>query len=149
MDSLPFGFEKPADSPGFLLWQTSTIWQRQIKKALDAYEVSHAQFVIMALTLWFGANNYNANQILISKWSKLDKMTVSKSLKKLVLLGLVTREEDSKDTRAKCVLLTDKGKKLLDTLVPIVEDIDRKFFERVSVYEQKSLTHTLGKLSAD
>lgn len=48
MSNLPFGFDKPEDSPGFLLWQTTMIWQRQIKKALEQYNVSHAQFVIIA-----------------------------------------------------------------------------------------------------
>ena len=47
------GFDKPEDSPGFLLWQTSITWQRLIKKALDSYDISHAQFVILAITLWF------------------------------------------------------------------------------------------------
>jgi hypothetical protein len=30
-----FGFEVPEASPGFLLWQTTTAWQRLIKKMLD------------------------------------------------------------------------------------------------------------------
>lgn len=35
MTNLPFEFEKPQDSPGFLLWQATTLWQRQIKKPLS------------------------------------------------------------------------------------------------------------------
>jgi MarR family transcriptional regulator, organic hydroperoxide resistance regulator len=48
MSNLPFGFDRPEDSHGFLLWQTTMIWQRQIKQALEPYNISHAQFVIMA-----------------------------------------------------------------------------------------------------
>lgn len=77
MSDLPFGFDQPQDSPGFLLWQTSVIWQRLIKKTLETYDISHAQFVIMALLLWFEAHHYNITQTLIVNWSKLDKMTVS------------------------------------------------------------------------
>ena len=73
---LPFGFDRPEDSPGFLLWQTTMIWQRQIKRVLEAYDVSHAQFVIMATLMWFEAHNYDTTQISIVNWSKLDKMTV-------------------------------------------------------------------------
>ena len=103
MIDLPFGFDKPEDSPGFLLWQTTMVWQRLIKKALEAHDISHAQFVIMATLLWFEAHHYDTTQILIVNWSKLDKMTVSKSLKKLVVQGLVKRMEHQTDTRAKTV----------------------------------------------
>lgn len=148
MSNLPFGFERPEDSPGFLLWQTTMIWQRQIKKALEAYDISHAQFVIMATLMWFEAHHYNTTQILIVNWSKLDKMTVSKSLKKLVSLGYVNRIEHETDTRAKRVSLTKKGKEMVRKLVPIVEGIDSVFFGKTSHNEQQSLIHILSKLTA-
>ncbi|MGN6670655.1 MAG: MarR family winged helix-turn-helix transcriptional regulator [Candidatus Nucleicultricaceae bacterium] len=146
MPNLPFGFERPEDSPGFLLWQITMVWQRQIKKALEPYSISHAQFVIMATLLWFEAHHHDTTQVLISHKTKLDKMTVSKSLKKLVSLGYVNRMEHETDTRAKTVSLTDKGKKMVHTLVPIVEKIDNLFFGRLSPAEQKGLNHILANL---
>lgn len=149
MAKLPFGFDKPEDSPGFLLWQTTMVWQRQIKKALEVYDISHSQFVIMATLLWFEAHGYDTTQILIVNWSKLDKMTVSKSLKKLVAMGLVNRIEHETDTRAKSVSLTYNGKKLVHKLVPIVEGIDGGFFGKIPELEQKSLIKILNKLTVD
>ncbi len=149
MIDLPFGFDKPEDSPGFLLWQTTMVWQRLIKKALEAHDISHAQFVIMATLLWFEAHHYDTTQILIVKWSKLDKMTVSKSLKKLVIQGWVNRIEHQTDTRAKTVLLTKKGKALVHKLVPIVENIDNHFFGKTSQNEQKNLMQILKKLTEE
>ena len=149
MSDLPFGFDKPEDSPGFLLWQTTTISQPPIKRALETYDLSHPQFVIMATLLWFEAHHYDTTQILIVNWSKLDKMTVSKSLKKLVALGYVNRIEHATDTRAKSVSLTDKGKKCVYKLVPVVEEIDNKFFGKSSNREQQSLIHILKKLTAE
>lgn len=139
MRNLPFGFDQPEDSPGFLLWQTTMIWQRQIRKALESYGVSHPQFVIMATLLWFEAHQHNTTQILIVHQTKLDKMTVSKSLKKLTALGFVNRMEHESDTRAKNVILTDKGKAMVETLVPIVEGVDAKFFDRVLKPDQQQL----------
>lgn len=147
MSSLPFGFERPEDSPGFLLWQTTVIWQRLINKALVQYDISHAQFVIMATLLWFEAHHYDSMQILIVNWSKLDKMTVSKSLKKLVALEFVHRVEHTRDARAKSVSLTDKGKALIHQLVPIVEKIDADFFEKLPGHDQQSLIQILNKLA--
>lgn len=147
MTHLPFGFDRPEDSPGFLLWQTTLIWQRQIKKVLESYDISHAQFVIMATLLWFEAHHYDTTQTSIVNWSKLDKMTVSKSLKKLVSLGLVNRIEHEIDTRAKSISLANKGKKLVQKLVPIVEKIDSEFFGNVSLSDQKNFIHILRKLT--
>jgi DNA-binding MarR family transcriptional regulator len=148
MPDLPFGFDKPEDSPGFLLWQTTIIWQRQIKRALETYDISHPQFVIMATLMWFEAHHYDTTQINIVNWSKLDKMTVSKSLKKLAALGYVNRIEHETDTRAKNVSLTGKGKKMVRLLVPIVERIDSTFFSNASHKEQKNLVQILAKLIA-
>lgn len=148
-DNTPFGFDQPEDSPGFLLWQTTVSWQRLIKKALDKFEISHAQFVIMAITLWFQNKKYDVTQTLIIKQSKLDKMTVSKSLKKLVAVGYVKREEHKEDTRAKSVQLTKKGKELTLKLVPIVEGIDEQFFGTIKSSHQKSLIQILSLLVSD
>ena len=142
-----FGFDKPEDSPGFLLWQTTMIWQRQIKKALEPYDISHAQFVIMATLLWFDAHDYDTTQVSIVMQTKLDKMTVSKSLKRLVSLGFVNRIEHQSDTRAKNVTLTDKGKEMVGTLVPIVEGVDAKFFDRVSKADRQQLIKILSQLT--
>lgn len=149
MAELPFGFDKPEDSSGFLLWQTTIVWQRLIKKALEPYDISHAQFVIMALLLWLGARDYDTTQIMIVNWSKLDKMTVSKSLKKLASFGLVTRVEHQTDSRAKSISLTEQGKILIYKLIPIVEQIDSEFFSPLPPIDQRVLGHLLGKLTID
>jgi MarR family transcriptional regulator, organic hydroperoxide resistance regulator len=141
-----FGFDKPEDSPGFLLWQTTMTWQRLIKKALDFSGISHAQFVVLAITLWFENKNEEVSQNLIVRQSKLDKMTVSQALKKLVTDGYIQRCEHQEDTRVKAVSLTKKGKTLASKLVPIVEKVDSDFFETISKNDQKILLSFLNDL---
>lgn len=141
-----FAVERPEDSPGFLLWQTTITWQRLIKKALDAHDIAHSHFVILAITLWFESKKQDVSQGLIIRQSKLDKMTVSKSLKKLVTTGYVKRMENKEDTRAKSVSLTKKGKQLISKLIPIVEKIDEDFFGAIKKAEQQSLICILNNL---
>jgi DNA-binding MarR family transcriptional regulator len=142
----PFGFDAPEDSPGFMLWQTTVIWQRLIKKMLDDHGISHGQFVVMAVLLWFENHDQQLTQIDIAKGTKLDKMTVSKSLKKLASLGYVTRSESEQDTRAKWVRLTDQGKELVSQLIPRVEGIDEDFFKVLKVQETQELLKIFRKL---
>ena len=147
MTNPPFGFDAPEDSPGFLLWQTSVSWQRNIKEFLESYEISHSQFVIMAILLWFNGKQTDITQTDIINMSKLDKMTVSKSLKKLSIKELITRKENALDTRVKLVFLTKEGKLLIQKLVPAIEKIDEEFFGRLTDIEQKNLIYIMQKLS--
>jgi len=145
----PFGFKIPEASPGFLLWQTTMTWQRLIKKALEPHDISHAQFVIMATLIWFELQKKSPTQVLIVNWTKLDKMTVSKSVKKLVTSKLVNRIEHQTDTRAKNVSLTAKGRALIHQLIPLVEQVDAEFFGKgISNKDQSLLLQILKKLLA-
>lgn len=123
-----FGFKRPEDSPGFLLWQTTVTWQRLIKSVLDPFKISHAQFVVLALLLWLEESGNEALQSVIISKSKLDKMTVCKALKKLAAEGLVLRSEHPRDSRAKLVISTESGRTLTKKLIQLVEQADREFF---------------------
>lgn len=146
MPKSAFSVEKPEDSAGLLLWQTTVMWQRSIKQVLDPHGISHAQFVILAILLWSYETRQEPTQILIAQQSKLDKMTVSKSLKRLAQQGFIERGESAKDSRAKCSRLTEKGKTMATKLVPLVEKIDADFFGRVDAQDQQSLRYILAKM---
>ena len=147
MTNPPFGFDAPEDSPGILLWKTTISWQRIIKKALEPHDISHAQFVIMAILLWWHGKEKDVTQIDIVTKTKLDKMTVSKSLKKLIGMDLVARHENQEDTRAKSVQLTKSGVTLAGKLVPIVEGVDEDFFGKLPKKQKKDLIVILQKLT--
>jgi len=147
MPKLSFGFKRPEDSPGFLLWQVTTTWQREIKAALEPYSITHPQFVIMALLLWFTEQGMEPIQSVIIEKSKLDKMTVSGSIKKLVAMQFVKRDECKHDTRAKVVRLTQKGVSLTQKLVSTVELIDKTFFSNISQPDRQHLLNILLKLA--
>lgn len=144
-----FFVEKPEDSLGFLLWKNTTIWQRKIKAALASFDISHAQFVIMAAARWFNETKQEPTQVAIAKLTGLDKMTISKSLKKLATLSVISRAEDIRDTRAKTVILTSKGNKLIEKLVAMVEDIDSQFFGVLPDKEQIALKDIFRKLEKE
>jgi len=146
MKNSPFSVDTAEQSAGLLLWQTTTLWQRLIKKALEEYSIAHSQFVIMATLLWFEKQNYETTQIAIADWTKLDKMTVSKSLKQLTQLNLVKRKEHTRDTRAKSISLTAKGKALIIQLIPIVEGIDAQFFSAIPAKQHNTFITFLNKL---
>lgn len=134
------------ESLGLLLWKTSLTWQRMIKRTLDTYDLSHPQFVILQILLETYKTQKKTTQVDIVRLSKLDKMTISKSLKKLGSLGLTIRHENENDPRAKSVLLTEKGKKIIDVLKPTIERIDKGFFNALTIKQQEELKYNLTLL---
>ena len=74
-------------------------------------------------------------------------MTVSKSLKKLVVMDLVAIHENQEDARAKSVQLTKSGVALAAKLVPIVEGVDEDLFAKLPKKQEKDLILILQKLT--
>ena len=123
-----FSVEKAEDSPGFLLWQVTNLWQRQIKKALEKYDLTHSQFVLLASIHWLTLQKQDVTQILLSSHTKIDPMTTSTVLRTLQAKGLLQRQEHLTDTRAKTVALTESGKRIIKEAVKVVEAFDKDFF---------------------
>ena len=123
-----FSVEKAEDSSGFLLWQVTNLWQREIKKALEPYDLTHSQFVLLASIHWLSLQKQDVTQILLSTHTKIDPMTTSTVLRTLQTKGLLQRQEHSTDTRAKTVGLTENGKKIVKQAVKTVENFDKTFF---------------------
>lgn len=124
----PFSVEKPEESSGFLLWQVTNLWQREIKKVLEQYGLTHSQFVLLASIHWFGLHNQEVTQVVLSNHTKIDPMTTSMVLRTLLQKGLVQRREHSTDTRAKIVGLTEEGLAIVKKAVVTVEAFDLAFF---------------------
>lgn len=127
-----FNVKKAEDSPGFLLWQVTTLWHRAIKKALDEIDLTHPQFVLLASLLWLSKTKESITQIDLSHHSKIDPMTTSTIIKTLLRKELVERREHHTDTRAKSVTLTESGVAISRQAVEIINKVDIDFFATLS-----------------
>lgn len=126
-----FGFESAEESTGFLLWQLTNRWQREIKKSLVPFDLTHSQFVLLASVHWLTIQKKDVTQILLSSHTKIDPMSTSTVLKTLQTKELVKRQEHSTDTRAKTVALTNKGTKIVKQAIKTVEKFDTDFFSKL------------------
>ncbi len=124
-----FSFENAEDSTGFLLWQVTNLWQRELKKALKKYGLTHAQFLLLASIHWLTLHKKEVTQILLSSHTKIDPMTTSTVLRTLQSKGLLERQEHASDTRAKTVALTQQGIDIAIQAVKTTETFDAKFFK--------------------
>lgn len=134
-------FNSAHKSPGLLFWQVSTLWQRKIKEALRPHDLTHTQFVILAVTHELNERDAHVTQKEISNLSMIDAMTISTTLRLLEKKNLITRESHPTDTRAKQIRNTEQGEQILQKINPIIESIDSKFF-----FEDKNELHVFMKL---
>lgn len=139
-----FSVEKAEESSGFLLWQVTNLWQREIKKALEPFGLTHSQFVLLASIHWLTLQKQEVTQIVLSSHTKIDPMTTSTVLRTLQAKGFVKRQEHATDTRAKTVALTEDGKKLVKLAVKKVEAFDKSFFatlgKKTELFNQQLLS---------
>jgi DNA-binding MarR family transcriptional regulator len=121
-------FESPSASPGYQLWLVSNVWQRRMRSALKEFDLTHVQFVLLAVTSQLCQTNPDANQVQIARAAGIDKMMASQVLRSLEEKGLVTRTPDEADSRAIRVGLTEAGVARTALAMQSVEQTDVAFF---------------------
>lgn len=124
---------EPGDSPGFLLWRATLRWQRLMTATLKPLGLTHGQFVMLA-SLWWLAEvaGENPTQRRLADHAGTDPMMTSQIVRVLESRGLVTRDADPGDSRARRLAVTDSGSALAKLAVAAVEAADAKYFAPAS-----------------
>ena len=121
-------FSSAQESSGLLFWQVATMWQRTIKKSLHTLDLSHTQFVLLAVIQQLSEEGKVVTQKEISDYSQVDVMTVSSVLRLLEKRGWINRLAHPTDTRANQIRITIEGEKLVHLAIPLIEEVDEEFF---------------------
>lgn len=114
----------------FSLYAASREIIKLYKPVLDKYNLTYTQYITM-LVLW---EEEKATVKGIGKRLHLDSGTLTPLLKKLELMGLITRYRDSKDDRVVIAELTEKGKGLKERIV----DVPKEVFCKVNMSVEKA-----------
>lgn len=115
-------------STGLLFMRAYNKWHGEIKLQLKSLDLTHPQFVVMASLGYLLHSEAEVTQVMISKLSGIDVMTVSQIITLLEKKKFITRVEHSTDTRAKSVTISSNGLSILKQAIPVVETIDNRFF---------------------
>ncbi|HEY9620888.1 MAG TPA: MarR family transcriptional regulator [Crinalium sp.] len=136
-------FAVPEESAGYLLWQVTHAWQRQVEVALLELDITHLQFVVMAGIGWLTQTSDLLTQVQLAQFCKIDVMQISQVVRKLEIKGFVQRSPHPSDTRAKVLTLTSTGEAVLQQALPLIEQLDATFFDHC---DQSALLAELTKL---
>lgn len=138
-------FEGPEQSPGFLLWQVSTGWRRQIEAALSTLGLTHPQFVLLASLGWLTQGNAQVTQVELANHCKTDINMTSQVLRTLERKGYLERYYREGNERSKYPRITVSGARLIEQAIPLIEEIDQRFFAKLP--EPKLCIDILKKLN--
>jgi len=83
---------------------------------------------MLASLKWFEEKGGPTNQSHLVEHAKIDKMTVSKAIRKLEVNGLILREPSSLDCRATNVRFTARGSEIIQKAIVAIENADEDFF---------------------
>lgn len=123
-------FHDAEESPGFTLWQVTNLWQKAIRMALDPYELTHPQFVLLFSCKWLNERNDQAGitQVQLAQHAQMDVNVTSQVLRTLEKKGYIKRSPHPTDSRANVISVTAPGDEIASKAVQAVEAADRAFF---------------------
>jgi len=138
----------PSQSPGFLLWRATLRWQRGVAAALAPLGLTHVQFVLLACTWRLNEQGEDPTQVGLAAQAGTDVKMTSQVIRSLEKKGLVEREVDPVDTRARRLRVTRPGARLAPQAIAVVEDVDAEFFSEVPPADAVDLLGRLAHRSA-
>lgn len=127
-ETSPFKYEKADESAGFLLWKITALWQAKLAEVLGEFGITQTQYAMLASLRWFEQKKEAITQAHLVDHTKIEKMTVSKAIRKLEEGGLVLRDKSTSDSRATNVRFTGHGRKVIDNAIVAIESADDEFF---------------------
>ena len=139
-------FGGPEESPGFLLWRVTLSWQRAMRAALAPHDLTHVQFVLLASSWWLGSKGPAPTQQRLAEQAGTDPMMTSQVIRKLEARGLLERERDPADSRARKLKLTGAGRKLVAGALHDVEASDERYFAALE-HDRAAFVRALATLS--
>lgn len=139
---------RPEETFGFRLWHVLHAWQRRVEAALAPLDLTHMQFVVLAITAWLLREDDTVSQSRIANFGKIDRMMLSKMLRLLEEKGYVERGPHPQDPRANSVDLTHAGRETLAQAAPLVLAAQEAFFGRLAPEGRESLARQLDLLLA-
>lgn len=119
-------------SLGFLLWHATLRWQRLIAEALRPLELTHVQFVLLAVLWWLvHERGERPTQRALAAQAGTDPMMTSQVVRALERKKLLARRRHPDDSRAIELDLTPAGKRLAVKAIGVVERADGEFFAAI------------------
>jgi len=135
----------PERSFGFLLHDCARLMRRNFERRARAIGLTRAQWAAIAHL----RRNEGCNQSTLAELLEVEPITLARLLDRMEAAGLVKRQPDPKDRRARLVFLTEKATPLLDQLASFAADARAAAFAGMAPEEQEKAIDMLLRVRAN
>ena len=134
-------------SLGFSLYRTHIIYGVALRRALQTagYDVTPEQLNLMSKLY----NNEGVTQTRLGELAYKDRHNTTRILNLLEGHGYVERRPDEADKRVYRLFLTDSGREIYETLVPLLREHLSKAFKGIPSEEIESTRQVLDRIFAN
>ena len=126
----------------------SNVVANDAAKTFDTELKKHGLTLALWPTLMCLWEEEGVTQRDIAQKSKVENSTTTRTLDQLENLGLVERQPDPNSRRAFRIYLTDEGRALKETLLPIPMAINQKLLSSLEPKERDEIIRLLQKMVA-
>lgn len=128
-------------NPAFLLAQTARVMRDRVSQALRGTGLSTQELTILRLLHSSGP----MNQQELGTACNLDKTTITELIDSLQDANFVRREVNASDRRAKQIVLTAAGKRVLTKASRLAEEIENEFVDLLTNREWSTVQKCLQR----
>ncbi|MFE3191450.1 MarR family winged helix-turn-helix transcriptional regulator [Nocardia sp. NPDC059240] len=108
---------------GYLVWRLSTRWRATMDRVLAPHGLTQAQYSVLAPLYGLTLDGSRPSQRQLADVTGLDAVYISKLVRALEGLGLLTRTTSAADPRAVELALTERGVDTAARTIPLVRDL--------------------------
>ncbi|NOX73975.1 MAG: MarR family transcriptional regulator [Alphaproteobacteria bacterium] len=132
-----------SDLPGHLLRRCHQISVALFLDECSRFDITPLQFAVLSTLIEYGPKD----QASIGGLAALDRTTVAVVLRNLEGRQLVRRVQSQKDKRAKITSITERGRRLIADVTPLVKRVQTRSMAPLEPQEVADLTRLLGKMT--
>lgn len=136
--------QKPTFKAGFLIHDVSRLRRTVFDQRLKFMHVTRSQWWV--LTMLSRHDREGFTQIELARLLDVGKVTLGGLIDRLAKNGLVERVDDKADRRSNRILMTRKGRLLLNKLEVIGVGINEEIMRDITEEEEEQLISILGKM---
>jgi len=120
----------------------------EVQKYSNAYfyrkaRISAIKFITLKI---LASNGGTMTPTQISQWISRERHDVTTLVRRMRKEGLIRTSHNKEDRRSKHIILTDKGREVLDLVTPVAKDIINQVMLSISKAGATSLEKSLGTL---
>ena len=131
---------------GAMLKFVSRLSEKNLNDMMTELNITRSQMDLLAYVFVRNKEDNEVNQVDIEKYLNLKNPTVSGLINRLEKKEYIKREASSKGANFKSIVITEKGKDLLEEGKKIVESAEERMFSVLTKDEKKQLEMLLQKI---